>query len=208
MRPARSLHGRLREATGACHAVLEHALGLLRPSCGAAHFRALLGRFHGFHRAWEPALANALGDDDFLRRRQREPLLRADLRALGLPAADIDALPACAAAAALCRTPAAALGSLYVLEGSTLGGQQISRHLAQASWAPPGGLRYFDPHRAATGQRWRETLTRLEATPGAWHPALIDGAVATFGLLHGWLPHAGRPAPTEALGQHVAETIS
>ena len=146
MKPCVSLHGRLREATRACHAVLEDALGLLRPSCGAAHYRALLERFHGFHRTWEPALAGALGNDDFLHVRRREPLLRADLQALGLLEPDIDALPACAEAAALCRTPAAALGSLYVLEGSTLGGQHVDRHLARAPWAAPRGPGYFKPN--------------------------------------------------------------
>jgi heme oxygenase len=209
VKPLATMRRLLREATAASHARLEHSLDLLGPSTQATRFRALLERFHGFHRVWEPALADTLGCDDFLVARQREPLLHADLLALGMRAGDIAALPACTEAAGLCRSAPAALGSLYVLEGSTLGGRHIARHLAGAPWLPPGGLRYFDPHGAHTGQRWQETLARLEGTSAAWQQDVADAAVATFELLHRWLPPAGAgPATGARATPQLAETVS
>ena len=209
MKPLATMHRLLRETTAASHARLEQSLDLLGSSAQAARFRALLERFHGFHRVWEPALADALGRDDFLVARQRTSLLHADLLALGMRATDIEALPACVEAAGLCGSAPAALGSLYVLEGSTLGGRHIARHLAGAPWLPPGGLRYFDPHGARTGQRWQETLARLEEAPAAWQHDMADAAVATFDLLHRWLPPADASRATAARARpHLAETVS
>jgi heme oxygenase len=192
----------LRQETAALHRRLEAALGLLHePPCGL-RMRALLARFHGFHRVWEPALAACLGDGEFTRVRRRTGLLRLDLAALGLSQRQIDALAGCDVAASLCRTRAAALGSLYVMEGSTLGGRHIARHLATAPWLPAGGLHYFEPYGAHTGARWQETLSHLEAA-GLPCRALADGARDTFELLHDWL--TDQPA---ADSRHLATPVS
>ena len=180
---------RLRARTAAAHHALETSLDLLGGAAGPQRMRTLLARFHGFHAVWEPTLARSLqAPADFIAARARLPALRADLATLGVTDDEIAALPRCEAAAALASSPAGALGSLYVLEGSTLGGQLIGRALATHAWWPPGGLRYFDPHGRETGVRWRETLALLESTPAAEHGALIAAAQATFGLLQGWLP--------------------
>lgn len=184
------LRARLRDATASAHQRLEAALDLLAEPCERRRFVDLLQRFRGFHAAWEPALAQALpADADLLAARRKLALIDADLTALGLPREVIEALPRPGFAATLCRTPAAALGSLYVLEGSTLGGKFISRRLREvaADWLPPAGLRYFDPYADESGPRWRETLARLEATPPADWPAVEAGAVRTFDALQDWL---------------------
>lgn len=183
------LRQRLRAGTAADHERLENHLDLLREPLAEARFRAVLERFHGFHFAWEPAAARWL-PAGLLAPRQRVPLLRADLRALGRAEAGIDALPVCAEAAALCSDLAGTLGSFYVLEGSTLGGRLISRALAAAAWLPAGGLRYFDPHGAATGERWRETLAHLNAAPATLHADVVQGARRCFACLDAWLAPA------------------
>lgn len=209
------LRSRLRDATSVSHRQLERRLGLLDgltdPAAGRQRFVALLGAFLGFHACWEPAVAACLpGETAWLRPRRRQHLIAQDLAALGLDAASIAALPECPAAASLCRTPAAAWGSVYVLEGSTLGGRVIARHLAAAPWCPPAGLRYFDPYGADSGRRWKEMLDRLAALPTAAADEAVDAAQRTFGLLDDWLPGApalppdrpdrpaGRPAPSSA----------
>jgi len=113
---------------------------LATPGGYAAALRAL----HAFHAAWEPAVWRAPGVDaaglDEIGRRKL-PLLERDLRALGIAP--------CAVRPPAPRLPdaAAALGALYVLEGATLGGRVIHRHVAG-----PLGL---TPERAAEPQRRR-----------------------------------------------------
>jgi heme oxygenase len=113
-------------------------------------------------------------------------LVEADLASLGMAPDAIASLPLCAAAATLGSSPAKALGTAYVLEGSTLGGQVINRALAGASWAPPGGLRYFTPYGENTGAMWRETLETLANASPDSDLEIISGAVETFELLHKW----------------------
>jgi heme oxygenase (biliverdin-IX-beta and delta-forming) len=188
--PPGELRARLRDATAPAHQRLEAALDLLAEPCERSRFVEVLERFRGFHAAWEPALALALPDDAaLLVDRRKLALIDVDLLALGRPRERIEALPEPAFAAALCRMPASALGSLYVLEGSTLGGKFISRRLREiaGSWLPEAGLRYFDPYGDASGSRWRETLARLEAAPTAQWPGIEAGAIATFEGLQGWL---------------------
>ncbi|WKB53509.1 biliverdin-producing heme oxygenase [Eleftheria terrae] len=198
LRAEAALRQRLREGTANAHARLEAALDL--PALGQRREAclALLQGFFGFHRAWEPALAAAIDAPDFLQPRRRLALLRHDLAALGSAPADIEALPDCAAARTLCNTTAAAWGSLYVLEGSTLGGQLITRQLQAAAWWPAQGLRYFHPYGPDTGARWQQTLHCLAGLPAPWAAEVVDGAARTFELLLHWLPHA-QPRPAAAL---------
>ena len=81
------------------------------------------------------------------------------------------------------------MGALYVTEGSTLGGQLISRHLAQRfGWKNGEGHRFFSCYGAETGRMWasfREELTRLsEPSP---EDMIVDGARKMFRTLHNWL---------------------
>lgn len=186
-----SLHARLREATAQAHAQLESLLGLLDSPMSYARFVAVLMRFHGFHRIWEPALAHALGDAQFTVPRRRLLLIEHDLRALDIDDLDIEVLPVVPEAAQLCRTLDAALGSLYVMEGSTLGGRVITRRLLEdADWCPEEGLLYFHPYGDLTGERWRQTLALLDSVPPERHEAVVEGALETFALLLQWLEPA------------------
>ena len=124
----------------------------------------------------------------------RATSLRMDLRALGLGEDRIRAIASCAPAASLGDDPDAALGSVCVLGGSTLGGRVITRHLRQAPWCPPEGSRYFDPYGDDTGSHCRHTLAQLAITRGD-PDRIVAGAVRTFELLQRWLvpPSDDRP---------------
>jgi heme oxygenase len=52
-----------------------------------------------------------------------------------------------------------AVGCLYVLEGATLGGQFISRHLATLGIGPANGGLFFHGYGAKTGEMWKSFQT-------------------------------------------------
>ncbi|WP_449410257.1 biliverdin-producing heme oxygenase [Methylobacterium komagatae] len=124
------LHQRLRAATASTHEALERELDWKARVATLAGYRDMLARLHGFHAAWEPAIGAALADGDFFDARRRLSALREDLAYLGLSEAGIGALPLAKVIAL--SGPAPAMGALYVLEGSTLGGRVIGKHIASA----------------------------------------------------------------------------
>ena len=182
---------RLKQETREAHDRLETGLRLLDQPLSEERFIRVLERFWGFHCVWEPAVARALHDDAFLAPRLKLRALEADLASLGRLPEDIARLPRCFEAALLAplpRRPTAALGSLYVLEGSTLGGKIISRALKGAPWLPEGGLGYFDPYGSKTGQMWQGFCDYIagHSTPAA-DAEMLAAARATFERLHRWL---------------------
>lgn len=192
-----TLHARLREATRTAHRRLEAALDILAVPIAADRIVGLLEGFHGFHAAWEPALQGRV-PDPLLAPRLKLPLLKHDLRCLGVAEQRLLALPRCEPAAGLCASQPEAAGTLYVMEGSTLGGRIISRSLQAASWHPAQRLRYWNPYGDDTGRRWSETLAYLESLAPADSDAVVNAAITTFDVLHAWLlPRAvppGHPA--------------
>ena len=182
------LRRRLRAETAQAHAELEGALDLLGRVSDRRRFVRVLERFLGFHTIWERAIRQRPALWSFYEPRSRLPHLRRDLAALGLTNAEQAALPGCANAAALVEDHGQAVGSIYVMEGSTLGGQVISRALEGAGWAPAGGLTYFDPYSGRTGEMWRRFGAWADASTTAdHHAAAATGANRTFSLLQCWL---------------------
>ena len=146
----------LRTATAVAHEQVESTLGLMDPYLGAERLVAVLSRLHAFWTAAEAGLdAWALrfpADAETLAwsRRRRGHLFADDLHALGaaVPGDGGPALPAV-------EDTGQALGRLYVLEGSTLGGAFISRHLATLDTLGPGvRLGAFSPYGPDTGAMW------------------------------------------------------
>lgn len=178
----------LRAATRPAHDRLEGTLGLLDEGLDRDAYRAVLERFHGFWRDWEPAVAALLDDPALTGPRRRLHLLQADLASLGVPPAAVARLPSCSPLPL--HDAAAALGSLYVMEGSTLGGRVIQRHVERRLGAV--GCRYFSGYGDQTGAMWRSFLARLDQAPAADADRIIAGAVATFERLAWWLMPAGR----------------
>jgi heme oxygenase len=185
---APSIVALLRSRTQDAHSALEAQLGLLEQPASTEYYAHALSRFLGFHLVWEqdikafPALAREL------EMRSRLRYLRHDLTALGLTEAEISSMPLCGDAHSLTVDEARALGSFYVLEGSTLGGQLITRHLSSAHWLPAEGLCYFNPYGSRTGEMWRSFRRWLESQ--AQHHAandIVTGARATFVVLQKWL---------------------
>jgi heme oxygenase len=144
----------LRRATRAQHDRID-ALMDLRRMQDREHYARVLRVFDGFLAAWEPAVAAALPAwQAWLAPRSRRPFLRQDLRHLGAAPGEPARVPALASAAA-------AWGSVYVMEGSALGGQFITRSLAQAGLHASSGAAYFHGWGDATGAMWREARSVL-----------------------------------------------
>ena len=181
----------LRDTTRAKHQQLEARIDLLGRDWSLKFYRALLEKFHGFYTPLEPAIFAHSQWQQFnfaVEPRRKIHWLHSDLQFLGVNAAQIEALPRCK----YLQRPdsfARALGCAYVLEGSTLGGQIIARHLKTQLNLPPEGCRFFTAYGAQTGARWREFVALLNDYQGSAHEQneLLLSACATFGALECWL---------------------
>jgi len=176
----------LREATRPAHQALDVALGLMDDGIGIAAYTRLLERFYGFWCGWQPQMAGLMRDEALLGPRRRLHLLAADLAALGLSPDAVRALPWCPLPAL--RDASEALGSLYVMEGSTLGGRVILRHVGnRLGLDGNAGCAYFAGYGTATSPMWRSFLLRLDAADMLDAGRIAAGASATFRCLGEWL---------------------
>lgn len=175
----------LRTATRPAHDALEGSLGLLDEQLDRDSYGPVLQRLYGFWQGWEPHVAVLLRGE-MLAGQRRLHLLAADLATLGFSASAVALLPACPLP--VLRDAAEALGSLYVMEGSTLGGRVILRNVERCLGldANAGGS-YFAGYGAATGSMWRAFLIRLDAVPAGDAARVATGATATFERLGWWL---------------------
>jgi heme oxygenase len=198
---ARPVAALLRERTAVAHARLDALLAIDEATLDLAYYRKLLAALYGFVAPWETALHAALEDIDepaFADRRHRARLER-DLQVLGI---DPATLPRAARLPEL-ATPAAALGSAYVLEGSTLGGKLISGIVSRRlGFSALHGCAYFAGYGDRTGAMWLSFRTHLETrVPPSQHDDAVRGAVASFEHLTDWMRDALATRSTAA-GAH------
>ena len=178
---------RLYAATKPAHQTLENTLHLLQRPVTAARIERALKKFLGFHLAWEPGFAASHVFETIMMHRGRAKLAAADLHAMGVPAEEIAAVPVCEAAAELHRSAPIAMGSIYVMEGSTLGGAIIAKALRAEPWVPPAGLQYFSPPDRHTRSDWNElkAWAGIHFAPTTWD-LIEQGARETFTLMNAW----------------------
>jgi heme oxygenase len=125
------------------------------------------------------------------------PRLEADLLALG--DRDLARIPRCEQLPDLDTVPQV-LGCLYVIEGATLGGQIITRHLlANLGLTAQAGVAFFAGYGAETGPRWQAFGAMLRGGAQRWggEEEIVASANTTFETLESWLfPKAALlPAP-------------
>ena len=116
--------------------------------------------------------------------RRKTAWLRRDLQALG------DVHEECLSTVApecvpRLETLPAALGCCYVLEGATLGGQVIGRHVRQQlALGPENGASFFASYGALVPQKWQAFCVSLERglSESPARAEAIAAAEATFGL--------------------------
>ena len=182
---------RLREETRTEHEATEALMPLTGETLSLAVYRRTLAVLYPLLRSWE-AWSDAAAPESLrplLAARRRSHLLAADLAALGgepdseVPnPVDWDAV---VGAQGVGRHEegfhAAFVGALYVLEGSTLGGRYIARHVESVLGLVPGeGDAYFQGHGEATGSMWREVTGQIAAVPEELAPVVIAAARRTL----------------------------
>jgi heme oxygenase len=183
---------RLKDFTRADHESLEK---LVSPALqDFLTYSCLLERFLGFFRPLEAALLRVPGLSGLipdLPKRNRSGLLQSDLAALGRSASAMGSLPDCPDLPPL-GTIAEALGCLYVLEGSRLGGQVVARGLEKLGLAA-AARGFFLSGGCNVGLMWK----RLDAAMGSYaavYPeqagAICESAQRTFRSLEAWIAGA------------------
>ncbi len=174
------LRGNLRVATRGWHSRVEAAADLPASIRTHADYVDLLGRLYDLHAGFEIRLAERKFDESWRRigvdltRHNRAYLLAADLDALGTSATSRRAL------SPPLSTFGHALGCLYVLEGSSLGGSIVARFVRATIGEVPTtfltGIGRPDP------APWPMLCSALELfeTLGGNDDAVISGACETF----------------------------
>ena len=188
----------LRRATRDRHLALENTVALTSSVSPASYLEALRG-FALFLSAWEPRIDAALDPPlrPWFATRSRRSLLEQDLARLHAgPGEPEHAARVCSQAVSRINVASvsAIFGSMYVLEGSALGGQVIARSARETlGLGPENGAAYFNGHGRHTAARWAEFRQLLEerVEEGAEARRLaceaacqtFDALIATFSCL-------------------------
>ncbi len=176
----------VKDSTSALHAGVE---SLLVPKLQALRshdgYAAILQMFYGFFSPIEGLIRQQLTGADLpdLDSRRKALVILHDLQALKF---SIRGLAVCTQLPPI-NSRAAAFGAMYVLEGSTLGGKQISKMLLcnEALALPENAVGFFAGYRQFTGEKWKSFLSafnELEDTA-----TLATSANATFLALKRWM---------------------
>lgn len=183
----------LKKETWPCHERLERQLDLLNSAFSASDYSRLLMAFLGYYRPVEshlnnyPELRQWIPD---LELRAKTQWLENDLSVLGIADEVISQMPLCQDFPPITNIPSA-LGSLYVLEGATLGGRIIADHMNQllGIGASNGGA-FFQGYGDKTIAMWQFFGERMVAAVDSLGPveaAIVASACMTFESLGRWL---------------------
>jgi heme oxygenase (biliverdin-IX-beta and delta-forming) len=181
----------LRTQTACLHEQIEVLLGLPGAIQTLDDYRRWLSWFLGLYEPLEQSLArfSAWGDHGLiLPVPNHSARLAADLQAIGIDPAGVSRTPSTLLPPL--PTFAHALGALYVLEGSALGGRVILRDIeARIGQQITGATQFFGCRGAAVGQTWQAFKTALD-TFGYESPDLgpyvVSGAESVFRAITTW----------------------
>lgn len=171
---------------------LECQLPFLDPRLSHENYRQLVSKFYGYYAPLEVLLLTLPWWDeigfDYVER-HKTPSLELDLIALGYTPETLAQIPRCQTLPEIV-TISQALGCLYVIEGATLGGQIITKHLqANLEVTAKTGGSFFNGYGTQTGAHWKAfcaILTTLAEQVGN-DEAIIANANHTFHTLDQWL---------------------
>ncbi|MES2265278.1 MAG: biliverdin-producing heme oxygenase [Bacteroidota bacterium] len=189
------LSDRLKEETKTNHQILEKALvARMKAIRSTQGYADLLKIFYGYFGGLEEKLNQTidktlLPDND---KRRKTQAIADDITALGSevpPKADRDHLPQI-------NNHLEALGALYVIEGSTLGGKIISKMMQQQLNLGDKGLSFFTSYGDNTEAMWntfKDALNKQVQSPGQ-EAVVIAAANDTFLKFGEWFEKAKQPA--------------
>jgi heme oxygenase len=161
-----SILAKLKSRTAHQHQQTEDGVDLMRDDFSLDEYKNLLVRFYAFYKSFEPKMFAAMRESFFdfdYEKRQNAPKLFSDLEHLGMTETEISAIKSFADLPAL-DSREKIFGALYVIEGSTLGGQYISRHLKEKfGLDETNGIAFFSGYGKDTGKMWNEFRAAITA---------------------------------------------
>lgn len=184
----------LKRETAPLHAKLDHhplVLQLVSPKLSLDVYRHTMLKFYSFYltheaQLWPFIARTGLSSEG----RWKLPRLQKDLEYLGIDTTRIEKGPVLVRLGSLDQ----ALGMFYVLEGSTLGGQIISRNLKRAlDLTPATGAAFFSSYAADVYLKWsesRDIITRCAED----EDEVLRSASATFIAFNDYLSNV-QPLP-------------
>jgi heme oxygenase len=178
----------LKNGTADIHQLIEQRVPVFREGFNLQDYTRLVESFYGFWAPVEERLSAlpSLRDRDLgLSSRLKCSLLEEDLIFLGRDPATVrqcEILPRL-------DTFLQGLGCLYVLEGSTLGAQIISRHLKEIFQIKEGsGASFFNAYGGTVGGRWMEFKHFVSASVRPEDAdEVVEAARQTFICFNDWL---------------------
>jgi heme oxygenase len=159
-----SVCAELRHATHAAHVRIHHhpfLSGLLKAGYPLAKYKALLAMYTALYAAIEAQIESFIdcGDVSFVyAHRRKTQWLQDDLAHFGLDLHEPPWQPPALPTLRGLNDLGALIGTLYVIEGATLGGEVISRHLQEhLELGPASGARFFNGYGDAvvTRNNWQ-----------------------------------------------------
>ena len=189
---------KLKDQTAEQHQRLEAKLDILTRLSSPQGYKSLLEQFYGFYRPIEIHLGSVMSPPGSLSNftaRRKTPLLEKDLLFLDLSERDLAELPQCQRLPTV-ESEAQAFGCLYVLEGATLGGQIISKYVAdKLGYERDRGATFFKSYGAEVRAMWCGFVQALREYAMAHNTddEVVAAAVDTFDKFDQWLFVGGSP---------------
>jgi heme oxygenase (biliverdin-IX-beta and delta-forming) len=174
----------VKSETGEQHRQVEELLlPKLRSIASVQDYAVILQMFYGYYMPLENLIRGFITPADIpdIAKRRTAGLILQDLKAMGIL---IPALPLCNALPRINNAPMA-LGAMYVLEGSTLGGKMIARMLAKNSAVPANALNFFYGYGEETGPMWTSFIQELNKQEDT--SAIVFAANETFHHSKSWM---------------------
>lgn len=171
---------RLREKTSGIHKEIEHRSlfsKIVTQEITAAEYKNLLKMLYSFVSLHENCIQKI--DASLLMSRNKSALLQADLMELGCTIKENSTIQN----ESIIHDREHALGYLYVIEGSTLGGQVLTRYLKDNKQLPTNiPTHYLNPYGELTRAKWMEFLNLLldNASTASQKNKIIESAYQTF----------------------------
>lgn len=186
------LSAQLKAFTDEAHASLEKKIiQKLKTISSSEDYYMILSLFYGYYHELEKLITafldtNILSDYD---QRRKSAAIRQDIKSLSQSA---DGLVMCADLPQI-GNGFQALGAVYVLEGSTLGGQVISKMIADRIDLPKDSLSFFEGYGADTHKMWAIIIQKLNELKmsAKEQEQLLDAANSTFKKFENWVNHHG-----------------
>lgn len=184
---------KLKSETANSHLALEknpYSINLMSPNVSLEDYSNYLQRLYGFVFGFERTVFPKLIEiDPGINLRRKTELMQHDLWKLKC---DFTKLPTLSEQAfnQHYTDNLTALGGLYVLEGSMLGGVMIKKHLTEHLGNQVfDNTKYFTGYGSETGKVWKNFLNILSfhAADAEKEQIIIKSANNTFNLLNQWL---------------------